>query len=157
VRKSITYLTPDPERFLDAGTALFLNETLHGGLVPMDLIHLIVTGIASAIFIVLFVFVPLRFSKVGREEGATAVLLLVYFSCLGAGFIILELVFIQRFMHLIGSPLYTYSTVIFTMLFSAGIGSATSARFGINATRRWAVPFVAILAIGLALVSCTPR
>jgi hypothetical protein len=59
-------------------------------------------------------------------------------------------------MHLIGSPLYTYSTVIFTVLFSAGVGSAASARLGIGTTQRWAVPFVAILAIGLALVAFYP-
>jgi hypothetical protein len=59
-------------------------------------------------------------------------------------------------MHLIGSPLYTYSTVIFTMLFSAGVGSAASERLGIGTRRRWAIPFSAILAIGLALVEFYP-
>ncbi len=156
MRRSIRYLQPDQAKFIEPSTAFYLNGMLIRGLVPMDLIHLIVTGIASAVFVVLFVFVPLRFSKVGREEGAAAVPLLGYFSCLGAGFIILELVFIQKFMHLIGSPLYTYSTVIFTVLFSAGIGSAASARLGIEPTRRWAVPFVAILLIGLALVVSYP-
>jgi hypothetical protein len=79
-----------------------------------------------------------------------------YFSCLGAGFITLELVFIQKFMHLIGSPLYTYSTVIFTLLLGAGIGSAASERLGIGSQRRWAFPFVAIIVIGLALIAIYP-
>jgi hypothetical protein len=157
VRKSIRSLVPDPAKFLDAGTVVGLNAMLIHGLVPMDLIHLILTGIASCVFVVLFVFVPLRFSKVGREEGAAAIPLLAYFSCLGGGFIILELVFIQKFMHIIGSPLYTYSTVLFTVLFSAGIGSAASAHLGIEPTRRWAVPFIAILLIGLALVTLYPK
>jgi hypothetical protein len=99
---------------------------------------------------------PLRFSKVGREEGSAALPLLTYFSCLGAGFITLELVFIQKFMHLIGSPLYTYSTVIFTLLLGAGIGSAASERFGIGRERRWALPFIAIIAIGITLVVIYP-
>ena len=156
MRKSLRILTADPARFLDSGTAAYLNESMEKNIIPMDLIHLFATAVASVIFVILFVFVPLRFSRVGREEGSTALPLLVYFSCLGAGFIILELVFIQKFMHLIGSPLYTYSTVIFTVLFSAGVGSAASARLGIGTTQRWAVPFVAILAIGLALVAFYP-
>jgi hypothetical protein len=122
----------------------------------MDQVHLWVTGGASALFALLFILLPLRFSKVGREEGSTALPLLAYFSCLGAGFITLELVFIQKFMHLIGSPLYTYSTVIFTMLSGAGIGSAASERLGIGSQRRWAVPFIAIIAIGLVLIVSYP-
>src|SRR5262249_37559443 len=110
----------------------------------------------AASFPSLFILLPLRFSKIGREEGSTALPLLAYFSCLGAGFIILELVFIQKFMHLIGSPLYTYSTVIFTLLLGAGIGSAASERLGIGRERRWALPFVAIILIGLALVAIYP-
>jgi spermidine synthase len=156
MRKSFQILTPDPTKFLDAGTAGYVNTSMLNGIIPMDVIHLFVTGAASLLFVILFVFVPLRFSKIGREEGATALPLLVYFSCLGAGFIILELVFIQKFMHLIGSPLYTYSTVIFTVLFSAGVGSASSERLGIGPRRRWAVPFVAILIIGGALVAFYP-
>jgi hypothetical protein len=69
---------------------------------------------------------------------------LLYFSCLGAGFIIIEFVFLQLFMHLIGSPLYTYSTVLFIMLLSAGIGSITSDRWRITPNNRWFVPFVGI-------------
>jgi len=156
MRKSLQILTPDSSRFLDSATALYLNSAMMKGKIPMDLIHLFITGAASALFVLLFVFIPLRFSKVGRERGSTALPLVTYFSCLGAGFIILELVFIQKFMHVIGSPLYTYSTVFFTVLFSAGVGSASSARLGISSSKRWAVPFVAILAIGLALVALYP-
>jgi hypothetical protein len=122
----------------------------------MDQVHLYVTAAASAVFVLLFVLVPLRFSRVGREEGAAALPLLAYFSCLGAGFMTLEIVFIQKFMHLIGSPLYTYSTVIFTLLLGAGLGSAVSEKLGIGSRRRWAIPFVAVIAIGLALVTLYP-
>jgi len=154
-RKHIRPIQEDPKNFVDPGTAYMLNASLLHG-IPMDQIHLWITAGASLLFAMLFIFVPLRFSKVGREEGATALPLLAYFSCLGAGFITLELVFIQKFMQLIGSPLYTYSTVIFTMLLGAGIGSAASERLGIDSRRRWAVPFVAIIAVGLALVLIYP-
>jgi spermidine synthase len=154
-RKHIRTLQEDPKTFLDPGTAYMLNASLIHGL-PMDQFHLWITAGASVLFAVLFILLPLRFSKVGREEGATALPLLAYFSCLGAAFITLELVFIQKFMQLIGSPLYTYSTVIFMMLLGAGIGSAASERLGINSQRRWAVPFIAIIGIGLALILLYP-
>jgi predicted membrane-bound spermidine synthase len=122
----------------------------------MDWIHLVFTGVTSLIFMIVFVLVPLRFSSIGREEGSTSLPLLTYFSCLGAGFITFELVFIQKFSHLIGSPLYTYSTVIFTMLFAAGIGSATSEKLGIGPRQKWAIPFVGILVSGTALALLYP-
>jgi spermidine synthase len=154
-RKHIRPQQPDPKNFVDPGTAYMLNASLIRG-IPMDQVHLYVTAGASALFALLFILVPLRFSKVGRQEGAAALPLLAYFSCLGAGFITLELVFIQKFMHLIGSPLYTYSTVIFTMLLGAGIGSAASEKLGISSQRRWPAPFIAVIAIGLALVALYP-
>ncbi len=156
LRKHLGLVEPKPGNFLDPGTAYALNSSLVRG-VPMDEIHLFLTAAGSVLFVVLLVLVPLRFSAVGRTEGAAAVPLLIYFSCLGAGFIILELVFIQKFMNLIGSPLYTYSTVIFTMLCGAGLGSAASERLGISPHRRWSRPFIAVIVLGLALVLWYPH
>lgn len=155
LRKSMRELKEDPANYLDEGTAYIENIMMTKG-IPMDWVHLFSTGVASLVFILLFVLVPLRWSPVGREEGATAWPLLVYFSCLGAGFITLELVFIQKFMHVIGSPLYTYSTVIFTMLCAAGIGSTMSEKFGIRPDRLWSVPFIGVLVFGVALVLAYP-
>jgi hypothetical protein len=155
MRKHIEYLMPDKRLFVDVGTATDLNMSLQSG-IPMDWLHLFLTGGASVIFVFLFVFVPLRFSAVGRQVGAAALPLLTYFSCLGAGFISIELVFIQKFMHLIGSPLYTYSTVIATMLLSAGLGSTMSEKLGINSRQRWAIPFIGILLLGTLLILIYP-
>jgi len=155
LRKSFQYLTPDPANYLDVGTAYTVNASDAFG-IPMDWIHLIFTGAASLIFIVAFVVIPLWFARVGKEEGATSIPLLIYFSCLGAAFITLELVFIQKFTHLVGSPLYTYSTVIFSMLCGAGIGSAASERMGIGPRHRWPLPFVAIIVLGTTLVLLYP-
>ncbi len=155
LRKHLGRVRAMPGNYLDPGTAYVLNTSLVRG-VPMDEVHLFFTAAGSAVFVILLVLVPLRFSRVGREEGSAATPLLIYFSCLGAGFIILELVFIQKFMNLIGSPLYTYSTVIFTMLCGAGLGSAASERLGIGPRQRWSRPFLAVIAIGLALVVWYP-
>jgi hypothetical protein len=78
---------------------------------------------------------------------------LLYFTCLGAGFIIIELVYIQKFMRLLGSPLYTYSLVIAVMLLGAGIGSYASQKLGISPHRRWYWPFAGVLSYGLLLLA----
>lgn len=155
LRSHLGHVQAKPGNFLDPGTVFVLNSSIIRG-VPMDEIHLFLTAGGSVMFLILLVLVPLRFSQVGREEGAAAAPLLTYFSCLGAGFIILELVFIQKFMNLIGSPLYTYSTVIFTMLCGAGLGSAASERLGIGPQQHWSRPFLAVIAIGLALLVWYP-
>jgi hypothetical protein len=156
LRKHLGTVQPIPGNFLDPGTAWVINSAIIRG-VPMDVIHFFLTGAASVAFALLLIAAPLRFSRVGRQEGRAAAPLLTYFSCLGAGFIILELVFIQKFMNLIGSPLYTYATVIFTMLCGAGIGSAASRRLRIGPRRHWSRPFIAVIAIGLALVVWYPE
>jgi hypothetical protein len=103
------------------------------------------TGIVSVFYAVLFIVIPLLFSFSAKQIRNNKLNSLLYFSCLGAGFIIIEFVFLQLFMHLIGSPLYTYSTVLFIMLLGAGIGSITSDRWRITPNNRWFVPFVGIL------------
>jgi len=152
LRKSFNKLDSDPENFMNYSTASLLNSQLKNGWIPTDVVHLIVTGGASLFFIVLFIFIPMFFSKAGKVRWAGKGMCLVYFSCLGAGFIIFELIFIQIFMKLIGYPLYTYSTVVFALLIAAGIGSSISGKLGISSRNRWYVPFIGVLACSLGLL-----
>jgi hypothetical protein len=145
LRKHIGMLSPDPKNFLDAATMAILNKAIRKKYIPMDLIHLVAITIVSLFFMCLFIIVPLRFSAVGRQEQSKAAPVLAYFACLGCGFIMIELVLIQKFMQLIGSPLYTYSTVIFVMLMASGLGSLMSERVAPAGTTRWRLPFAAII------------
>lgn len=147
-RKKIGELEPDPKHFLSISTAKILNSQLVKGLIPMDLIHLFVTGALSLFFSGVFIFLPLYFSSAGKSHWNQKYHTMIYFSCLGSGFIIIELVFIQIFMKLIGFPVYTYSLVIFTLLFAAGLGSLYSRKLKITAKNRWTWPFVGILVTG---------
>jgi len=124
------------------GTRKNLKDPLNE--IPQGLITLYMTGIVAIFYTLIFILVPLFFSSVGRQKWRNKLNSLLYFSCLGVGFIIIEFVFIQVFMHLIGSPLYTYSTVLFTMLLGAGLGSITSRRWKITPDYRWFIPFVGI-------------
>jgi hypothetical protein len=61
----------------------------------------------------------------GKNKGWTV----LYFSGLGAGYMLLEIVLIQKFILFFGNPVYAVAFVICTMLLSSGAGSYYSSRF----------------------------
>ena len=153
LRKNIKNFSSKPGNYMTYATAAILNSQLVRKVIPTDVVHLFVTAGASLFFAVVFLFIPLVFSRVGREPWEGKICTLMYFSCLGAGFIIFELVFIQIFMKLIGYPLYTYSTVLFVILLAAALGSYCSGSFfGISSQRRWYIPFVGIVFSAILLI-----
>ncbi len=153
LRKIYHKIEPDSSKFLNISTASLLNGQIKGGILPMDVIHLIVTAILSIIFIILFIVIPLYKSKAGKsKDWYRKKLTLMYFGCLGAGFIIFELVFIQIFMKLIGSPLYTYSSIVFILLLSAGIGSYSSKKLKISLEEKWYIPFIGIIFFAFIII-----
>ena len=153
LRKRLGVIEQNDARFVRSEVERFLNLQIErGGGIPLDVIHLIVTSVVSIIFAGVFVGVPLVFSRVGRTRWPGKASTLIYFSCLGAGFIILELTFIQKFMKFIGYPLYTYSLVLFTLLLAAGIGSLASEWLRVTPRGRWPLPFVGTLAYGVVFL-----
>ena len=134
----------DIDTAVNISVAGLLNSQKSKGF-PVDVIHLIITAAAALVFAVIFTIIPMLFAKTGREKWDGKSSFMVYFSCLGLGFIVFELVFIQIFMKLIGYPLYTYTTVLFTFLFGAGIGSLVSERMQLINNQRYWVPFLGII------------
>jgi hypothetical protein len=53
---------------------------------------------------------------------------LVYFAALGLGFLLLEIVLVQRFVLFLGFPTYALSVVLFALLLFTGVGSQLAAR-----------------------------
>ncbi len=51
---------------------------------------------------------------------------LLYFLFIGAGYILIEVALIQKFVLFLGQPVYALTVVIFSMLASSGLGSAFS-------------------------------
>jgi len=72
----------------------------------------------------------------------------VYFAAIGLGFMLVEIAFIQKFVLLLGHPLYAIAVVLFAFLLSAGMGSRLSDRLPPG---RWqtALPVLAIGTIAL--------
>ncbi len=68
---------------------------------------------------------------------------ILYFASLGAGFITVELALLQHLTLLLGHPIFTLSTLLFTLLAASGVGSAISHRFS-SRTACLAVAFIAV-------------
>ncbi len=147
IRKTATRIEPDRRQFVNPTIANLLNAGLAHG-IPLDRVHLYGVGLLSILFAAVLVVIPLRFSSAGGGSWTHRGAALTYFSSLGLGFIIFEIVFIELFIRLIGSPAHSFSVVIFTLLLAAGSGSLASERLGVGSRRSWMLPFIGIFAFG---------
>ena len=92
-------------------------------------------------------------TRLPRQRGVLGFLL--YFLFIGAGYILIEVGLIQKFVLFLGHPTYALTVVIFSMLVSSGVGSGLSRRVLGNDEGRLikALGSVALLAALLALVA----
>jgi hypothetical protein len=85
--------------------------------------------------------------------------LVLYFALLGAGFMLLELVVIQRLTLFLGHPTTALSAGLFAVLVSSGLGSLVSGRLARDRRQRTAAVIVATVVaglLGLAYVRLVP-
>jgi predicted membrane-bound spermidine synthase len=67
------------------------------------------------------------FGKPRQKPAAPYAASIVYFACLGFGFISVELALLQNLTLLLGHPIFTLAILLFTLLAAGGFGSAVSA------------------------------
>ena len=126
---------------LDSGRAADVKVNVA---VPKLFSALIVSIVAVAVILVL---PPLVLgTKLPRERSVRSFLL--YFLAIGAGYILIEVALIQKFVLFLGHPTYALTVVIFSMLVSSGLGSFLSRKLVDDRNGR----LVAVLAIAAALV-----
>lgn len=83
-----------------------------------------------AFYSLLFLILPLIFLNIGglrklnNKFGS-----LVFFASLGLGFMLLEVVMMQKYALILGHPTYAFAVVLSTLLISSGIGSFFCERF----------------------------
>lgn len=88
----------------------------------------------------------------GKPKGARVVPYagsIVYFGCLGAGFIGVELALLQHLTLLVGHPIFTLSILLCTILAAGGVGSALSDRVSMRTACLIAAGLGAIAAVAL--------
>jgi hypothetical protein len=99
--------------------------------------------IVGALTLVLF-FAPFAF---GKRVRRTADLWYgsAYFLCIGLGFMLVEVPWMQRFVLYLGHPSYASTVVLTSLLLGAGIGSSVAARLGARTVRWWGFSIIAVL------------
>jgi len=151
IRKSFGKITPSRQGGLDKATAGWLNSHVTHS-IPMDIIHLfLLAGLSVVVAAACVGILLIRRDRSNTWSGKGFVV--SYFSFLGIGFIIIEVVFIQKFMKVIGYPVFAFSVVICALLLSAGLGSLFSARLRRHHAPSilWA-PFVLVILYGVSLL-----
>jgi hypothetical protein len=94
------------------GTVIFLTQSL--------------ILVQAVLFIALFIFIPLWVKKkrdLLQMPKASIAPFILYFACLGAGFMFIEIPLMQRFVLLLGSPIYSLSVILAVLLVATGVGS----------------------------------
>jgi hypothetical protein len=85
--------------------------------------------ILISILALLFIFGPLLLTqRQGLAGGRARAPLIVYFACLGLGFMVIEMSLMQRLILFLGHPIYSLTVILFTLLVFAGLGSLTTGR-----------------------------
>jgi len=79
---------------------------------------------AAAVLVILLLPPFLLGTRLPRERAVQSFLL--YFVAIGAGYILVEVALIQKFVLFLGHPTYALTVVIFSMLVSSGLGSFVS-------------------------------
>ncbi len=104
----------------------------------------------SLTLVALFIVGPLLLG--GERPAAGWARWLLYFGSLGAGFMLLEVALLQRFVLLLGHPVYSLTVTLFSLLLGTGIGSLMSRRVPPDRVRRTAVRTIAVI-IGATIVA----
>lgn len=130
------------------GSAKAVNEPTHvsqGN--PLFIFIQLLISTALAVLLILLPVTVFRKRGVVRTHLSR---LMVYFMCLGLGFIGIEIALMQKLVLFLGHPIYSVTVTLFAMLVFTGFGSLLSERWFRRPTPR-AVSVPGVLA-GLVLV-----
>jgi hypothetical protein len=129
-----------------------------GGLPLMEIGYpiLLATLLQAMLFGAILILLPLRMAKQKIPvEAAACTRIVVYFAALGMAFMLLEMAFLQKFILLLGHPLYAAATVLASFLLFGGLGSRFSARLKIRKLPiLW--PVAGIVLLGMIFLAALP-
>ena len=77
---------------------------------------------------------------------------LLYFACIGAGFMFVQIPLMQRFSVYLGHPVYAVAVLLFSMILAAGAGSFFSDRVAISRNSRWVLLVPATIVLLLLMI-----
>ena len=111
----------------------------------IELGYLVLVATLAQVLLLSFTLILLPLFRIGwKAPGKFSTFL--YFSGIGLGYMFVEMMFIQRFILYFGSPVYSATAVITTMLFFSGLGSYASGYFQ-KSRRRLLLVFGSIIVL----------
>ena len=120
-------------------------------------IFLVLAFLESIVIAALLILVPLRFTRGKGSSASSKITILIYFSFLGFSYIMLEMVFIQKYVLFLGDPIYAAAVVLSGFMIFSGLGSLTSRRGKASLINRLRRNVVGIIILGLMyLVGLAP-
>jgi hypothetical protein len=123
---------------------------------PVAEVTLALLLIQAVVVAAAMILLPLiRFDREGLQaHGRWA--FLTYFAGLGLGFILIEIVLLQRFSLFLGQPIYTFSVVLASLLISTGAGSYLANRIRSVSPNMLSLLLLAVVAAILLTSLVTP-
>ncbi len=105
------------------------------------------TVIQSLFFGLLIILIPVitRWRQLFKQQKGT-VGVIIYYSCLGLGYMLVEIFFIQRLVLFLSNPIFSTSIVITSMLIISGVGNIVSRRIAEKRLWRVRIAVVGIVA-----------
>ncbi len=95
--------------------------------------------LAALLFSILFIYLPLKILVKDKVDYRS----IFYFFFIGISFIVVEIILIKIFQLYLGSPAYSISVIIFSLLLSSGIGSLLSKKIN-NLFKQRTILYLAI-------------
>jgi hypothetical protein len=143
-----------PEAISDR-SILHTRGVIRGNLIAVIVLAMLIISLTVAA--VVAILLPLLAARrtLRRPPGTTGIFIAgaVYFSLIGAGFMLLEISLMQRFTMLLGHPIYSLGIILFSIILSTGGGSFLSERIRVDGARRlWLLPVTLIVVIVLLLL-----
>ncbi len=109
--------------------------------------QLLLTLVQAIVLSALFILLPLRLGGRAIRKTPGHRWIVGYFAALGMGFILAELVYIQKYMILLGGPAYAMSITLFSILVFSGLGAFTANKIPLASPRALIGVFAAVLGL----------
>lgn len=106
------------------------------------------------IFGIIFIIIPLIHKSRYKGVDQISPNMLIYFTSIGLGFMLVEIPLMQRLGIFLGHPIYGLTVVLFSLLFSCGIGSYLT-KYLKNKVKK-TLPFAALLLIIFIFLNFLP-
>lgn len=104
----------------------FRDQQKWRGIIPRGDFPYVAILAESALLALLFIGAPLLMRARSSITNPNFSGFLAYFSCLGFGFIVIEICLMKRYVLFLGNPAYSITTVLVVLLCGAGLGSMVS-------------------------------